>query len=289
MGFYTGKVAAITGAGSGIGRALAVDLAARGCDLALSDVDGAGLQATLSSAKALGVRVTATVVDVADRAAVYAWADQVVAELGKVNLIFNNAGVGVGCTVEGADYADFEWLMGIDFWGVVYGTKAFLPHLRASGDGHVVNISSVFGLVAVPGNCSYNAAKFAVRGFSECLAQELALSRAPVAVSCVHPGGIQTNIVRASRMRPDLLALLGSDEQSSKSAFEDRFITTAPQAATQILAGVERKKRRILVGGDAWLLDKLVRLFPQFYQTVMVWATRRHMAGQVAQLGKASS
>ncbi|HEX4938327.1 MAG TPA: SDR family NAD(P)-dependent oxidoreductase, partial [Candidatus Kapabacteria bacterium] len=197
---FRGKVAAITGAGSGIGQALAIQLAQAGCDLALSDVNQVGLQDTVRQVSSTGVRVHVQPLDVANRDAMYAWADTVVAVLGKVNLIFNNAGVALTETVEAMRYADFEWLMNINFWGVVHGTKAFLPHLKASGDGHVVNVSSVFGIIGVPTQSAYNAAKFAVRGFTESLREEMAIEGYPVNVTCVHPGGIKTNIVRSGRM-----------------------------------------------------------------------------------------
>nr|WP_287374891.1 SDR family oxidoreductase [Candidatus Microthrix sp.] len=160
---FEGRVAAITGAGSGIGRALAENLGAQGAHLALSDVNESGLADTVARCEGKGVRVTSQRVDVADRPAVEAWADSVVEDHDKVNLIVNNAGVALGATVESMSYEDFEWLMSINFWGVVYGTKAFLPHLKASGEGHVVNVSSVFGLVSIPTQSAYNAAKFAVR------------------------------------------------------------------------------------------------------------------------------
>ena len=170
---FNGRVAAITGAGSGIGRALARDLARRGAHLALSDIDEVGLAETVALCEGAGVKVTSQRVDVADRAAVYAWADQVVADHGKVNLIFNNAGVALGATIEAMSYEDFEWLMDINFWGVVHGTKAFLPHLIAAGEGHIVNLSSVFGLLGIPAQSAYNAAKFGVRGFTDALRIEL--------------------------------------------------------------------------------------------------------------------
>ncbi|MGH7805352.1 MAG: SDR family NAD(P)-dependent oxidoreductase, partial [Candidatus Binatia bacterium] len=194
MKSFADKVAAITGASSGIGRALAVELAKEKCALALSDVNEAGLAETAELARAHGMKVTTARVDVSKREEVHAWADAVVREHGKVNLVVNNAGVALGATIEGVRYEDFEWIMGINFWGVVYGTKAFLPHLRASGDGHVVNVSSVFGLISMPTQGTYNAAKFAVRGVTEALREELALSGAPVSATCVHPGGIKTNI-----------------------------------------------------------------------------------------------
>lgn len=177
---FANKVAAITGAGSGIGRALAMELAAVGCDLALSDISETGLKTTADQASAQGVKVTTTVLDVADRAAVYAWADQVVTDHGRVNLLFNNAGVALAAPAETTSQADFEWLMNINFWGVVYGTQAFLPHLRASGEGHVVNLSSLFGLIGMPTQASYCAAKFAVRGYTETLRMELEMEGAPV-------------------------------------------------------------------------------------------------------------
>ena len=171
---FEGRVAAITGAGSGIGRALADALARRGAHLSLCDIDENGLAETVARCQTHGgVRIRSQRLDVADRAGMYEWADRVVADHGKVNLIVNNAGVALGATVEAMSYEDFEWLMNINFWGVVYGTKAFLPHLKESGEGHVVNLSSVFGLISVPSQSAYNAAKFAVRGFTDTLREEL--------------------------------------------------------------------------------------------------------------------
>lgn len=187
---FRGKVAAITGAGSGIGRALAIELASRGAHLAVSDVDATGLAETVALCEGRGAKVSSQILDVARKEDVHAWADAVVAEHGKVNLIFNNAGVALGATVESMSYEDLEWLIGINFWGVVYGTKAFLPHLIASGDGHVVNISSVFGLISVPTQSAYNAAKFGVRGFTDALHMELGVAGHPVSSTTVHPGGI---------------------------------------------------------------------------------------------------
>ena len=204
MKSFANKVAAITGAGSGIGRALALNLAQQGCHLAISDVNEAGLAETVKQAAAFGVKVTSQKLDVSNKDGVHAWADSVVAEHGKVNLIFNNAGVALGSTVEGMSYDELAWVMNINFWGVVYGTKAFLPYLKASGDGHIVNVSSVFGLCAQPTQSAYNASKFAVRGFTEALRQELDLENAPVSVTCVHPGGIKTNIAKAAKMNEQL-------------------------------------------------------------------------------------
>lgn len=275
---FASKVAAITGAASGIGRALALDLAGRGCHLALSDVRSDELRQTAELVAGRGVRVTHAEVDVADRVAMYAWAAQVVREHGGVNLIFNNAGVSVASTVHGLDYADFEWIMGINFWGVVHGTKAFLPHLHASGDGHVVNISSIFGLIAYPGQSAYNASKFAVRGFTEALRQELDRLGWPVSATCVHPGGIKTNIARATRFSASIAAFVGHDEEHLKAEFEKTFITSPEKAARVILKGVQKNKRRVLIGRDARFLDRLQRLLPAGYQRLVAAARRRAAA-----------
>lgn len=274
MRSFRGKVAAITGAGSGIGRALALELARRGAHLALSDVNATTLAEAASVCESFGGRVTASSVDVAQRDAVYAWAAQVAREHGKVNLIFNNAGVALATTLEGVSHADFEWLMNIDFWGVVHGTQAFLPHLRASSEGHVVNISSVFGLTAAPLQGVYNAAKFAVRGFTEALRLELELTSAAVSATCVHPGGIQTNIARDARYSSSMTSL-AVDEQATRRAFESFFITSPESAAKTILRGVQRNRRRVLVGVDAHALDLLVRLAPALAQRSMLAMTKR--------------
>ena len=264
---FQDKVAAITGAGSGIGRALALDLAGRGCHLALSDINEVGLAETVRQIGTPGVRVTAQPVDVADRRAVYDWADRVVAEHGKVNLIFNNAGVALGSTIEGMSYDDIEWLMNINFWGVVYGTKAFLPHLKASGEGHIANVSSVFGLAGIPTQGAYNAAKFAVRGFTECLRQELDMTDSGVSATSIHPGGIKTAIARSARMNSNI-ADLGLDVDGSTAKLERGFITSPEKAARIILRAVERNQRRVLVGPDAYVFDWMVRLLPSRYQDI---------------------
>ena len=267
MKSFENKVAAITGAASGIGRALALELGSRGCGLALSDVNEEGLQETADRARSLGVRVTSQRVDVADRQAVHAWADRVVEDHGKANLIFNNAGVALSSTIEKMRYEDFEWLMGINFWGVVYGTKAFLPHLKASGEGHIVNISSVFGLAGIPSQAAYNSAKFAVRGFTECLRQELDIMKCGVSATSVHPGGIKTSIARSARVDPSVRDL-GIDEVVAGEKFEKAFITSADKAAGVILDGVRANKRRVLVGPDARVFDWMVRLLPSSYQDI---------------------
>jgi NAD(P)-dependent dehydrogenase (short-subunit alcohol dehydrogenase family) len=273
MKSFDGKVAAITGAASGIGRALALALGRRKCHLALSDVDDDGLKETVERASGLGVRVTAEQVDVANREAVYGWADRVVVDHGSANLIFNNAGVALGSTVEKMSYGDFEWLMDVNFWGVVHGTKAFLPHLKAAGDGHIVNISSVFGLAGIPSQSAYNSAKFAVRGFTESLRQELDMLGYGVSATCVHPGGIRTGIARSARMDSSITDL-GIGNVDTREKFEKTFITSAEKAADTILEGVQRDQRRVLVGPDARVFDWVVRLLPAKYQRIAVGYTR---------------
>lgn len=275
MNSFINKVAAITGAGSGIGRALALNLAGQGCNLAIADVNAAGLKETAEAARQQGVKVLETVVNVADRAAVHAWADEVVREFGKVNLIFNNAGVAHAGTVEGSDYAEYEWIMNINFWGVMHGTKAFLPYLKATGDGHIVNISSIFGLFAQPGMSAYNATKFAVRGFTEALRQELDMDACGVSASCVHPGGIKTNIAKTARMNDSLSKVTGQDADTARSQFHDQLLRTTPEKAAEvILNGVRRNQRRILIGGDAVATDLMQRSLPALYQRLVVTTMR---------------
>lgn len=275
MKSFHNKVAAITGAGSGIGRALALDLARQGCQLALSDINAPGLQETVEQAKRHGVRVTQQVLDVADGQAMQEWAAQVIAEHGRVNLIFNNAGVAHAGTVEANELADYEWIMNINFWGVVHGTKAFLPHLRTSGAGHIINISSVFGIFAQPGMSAYNATKYAVRGFTESLRQELDLTNCGVSASCVHPGGIKTNIARTARMNASMSQITGQSAEQSRQQFNDLLLRTTPEKAAQIiLKGVQRNKRRILVGLDATAADMMMRSMPSLYQRMVVTSMR---------------
>ena len=274
MKTFQGRVAAITGAGSGIGRELAHELARRGAHLAVSDIDAVGLAETVALCEGFGVKVTSQRVDVADRDAVFAWADQVVEDHGKVNLIFNNAGVALGATIEAMSYEDFEWLMNINFWGVVHGTKAFLPHLKAAGEGHVINLSSVFGLISVPYQSAYNAAKFGVRGFTDALRMELKMEDCGVSSTTVHPGGIKTNIARNGRM-DETVALLAGGAERAHADFDKIAMTSPKKAARQILAAVEHDRRRALIGPDAKLLDLISRLPAGIYQRVLVKGAKR--------------
>lgn len=278
MKSFQNKVAAITGAGSGIGRALAINLAGQGCALALSDVNSAGLTETAKACEAKGVKVTQTKVDVANRDAIYAWAEASAKAHGRINLVFNNAGVALGAAVDGMKFEDFRWIMDINFWGVVHGTQAFLPHLKASGDGHVINISSIFGIIGVPSQSAYNASKFAVRGFTEALRMELDMAKSPVSTTCVHPGGIKTNIARAARFDDNMKALIGQEAEQGKARFEKMFITTPETAAETILKGVRRNSRRVLIGPDAVAVDLMQRLLPTGYQKLVSLGTKLQMS-----------
>ena len=272
MSEFEGRVVVITGAASGIGRALAVDLAGRGAALALSDVDTVGLAETARLASSLGAEVKSDHLDVTQREAVYAYAEAVVARFGKVNQLYNNAGIAYHGEFERSEFKDIERIVDVDFWGVVNGTKAFLPHLIASGDGHLINVSSLFGLLGIPGQTAYNAAKFAVRGFTESLRQEMLIAKHPVRVTCVHPGGIKTAIARNAAV-PD-----GDDQQSFAQFFDSKLARTTPDAAAKtILRGVRKNRPRVLIGADAKLLDGWVRIVGPSYQRVVATVAGRIM------------
>jgi NADP-dependent 3-hydroxy acid dehydrogenase YdfG len=265
------KVVVITGAGSGIGRALAVNLARRGSLLALSDVDEAGLAETVELAATAGAReVRSDRLDVADRAGFAAYAASVAEQFGRVNVVVNNAGVALAGDLVDLTYEDMDWIVGINFWGVVHGTKEFLPHLIASGDGHLVNISSLFGLISVAGSSTYNASKFAVRGFTEAVRMDMLLAGHPVGVTCVHPGGIRTGIVRNGRVTR------GESHASVTATFDNELARMSPErAAAIIVKAVLTDKPRQLVGLDAHVLHNFARLVGARYQDVVVRVGRR--------------
>ncbi len=266
------KVVVITGAASGIGRALAVDVARRGALLAISDVDETGLAETVDLVKAAGAReVRSDRVDVSDRAAMTSYAAAVAEQFGRVDVVINNAGVALAGDVEDLAYDDMDWIMGINFWGVVHGTKEFLPHLIASGDGHLVNISSLFGLISIPGQSMYNASKYAVRGFTEALREEMLVAGHPVGVTAVHPGGIKTAIARNGRYSDR------EDGVESARIFDEKMATMSPERAAEIIVtkGVLGGKARVLVGLDAHALHQFARITGSRYQNVVASVAKR--------------
>jgi len=260
--------AAITGAASGIGRALALELAARGCDLALADRDEAGLQAVAAeAARTSSQKITIHRVDVGEPAAIAVFAQAATSAHPGLNILINNAGVALLGAFSEIDQAQMDWLMNINFWGVVHSTRAFLPHLARQPQAHIANVSSIFGIVAPPGQTAYAAAKFAVRGFSEALRHELQMANSPVKLSVVHPGGVSTNIVRNSR------AGVGVTDNARRAESIERFDkvakTTPKAAALRIIRGIEKNQPRILIGNDARFMDLLQRFRPATYWAVM--------------------
>ena len=272
MTYCTGKTAVITGAGSGIGRALALQLNSQGCELHLSDISTDGLEETLAALPRPEVKASSLQLDVADRQAVYAWAEHIATVQGHVDIVINNAGVAYTATVEESDDEHQQWLMNINFWGVVYGTQAFLPLLRKSQQGHLLNISSVFGLIGVRTQSIYNAAKFAVRGYTEALRQELDASN--IHVCCVHPGGIKTNIARSSRG-----SALGESADERNENFEKHARTTAESAAAQMIRAIEKRKKRLLIGADAKYISLVSRLFPVNYPGLLPGPIKAEITG----------
>lgn len=254
--------AAITGAASGIGRALAIELAQRGCDLALADRDEAGLK-TLAAEIGPARRVSVHRVDVGEADDIAQFASEAVAAHPALNIVVNNAGVALMGSFEEIDQAQMDWLFDINFWGVVHGTRAFLPHLKTRPEAHIVNLSSIFGIIAPPGQAAYAAAKFAVRGFSESLRHELSVADSPVKLSVVHPGGVATAIARNARTGVGVTD--NARRAQSIERFETAAKTTPKQAALRIIRGIERNEPRILIGNDARFIDLLQRFRPGTY------------------------
>ncbi|MET3843450.1 SDR family NAD(P)-dependent oxidoreductase [Bradyrhizobium sp. OAE829] len=287
MTAINGSAAAVTGAASGIGRALALELAARGCDLALADRDEAGLQqvaaeiAKAEIAKAHQCKVSTHRVDVGEPAQIAEFAEAASAAHPGLNIVINNAGVALLGQFSEIEQAQMDWLFNINFWGTVHGTRAFLPILAKQREAHIVNLSSIFGIIAPPGQTAYSAAKFAVRGFSESLRHELAMANSPVRLSVVHPGGVATSIVRNSRTGT------GVTDNARRAQSIDRFDavakTTPPAAAQRIILGIEKNQPRILIGSDAWYMDLLQRFRPATYWAVLAKRLEKAMsAGKVS-------
>lgn len=261
-----GGVAIVTSAASGIGAALAGELAARGCALALADLDGTRLAQVAAAARATGVDATEHVLDVADAAAVAALPQAVLQAHGRVTVLVNNAGVALGGRFDQLSLADIEWLMKVNFWGTLRMTHAFLPALARERAAQVVNLSSVFGLAGPPGQTAYAASKFAVRGFSESLRHELDEAGSPVGVTVVHPGGVRTAIATSAR----LPAGATLDQVGREHAAWERLLVLTPQAAARrIVQGIRRREPRVLVGEDAVKTALVLRLFPVGYWKLM--------------------
>ena len=267
MQSFENKVAVITGAASGIGRAMSIQLATMGARIAIADVDEEQLKQTSEEILRLGGTVSWHVVDVSNRTAMYNFAEAVMSQYGAVHIVVNNAGVALSnVTVEDLAYEDLEWVLGINLWGVIYGTKAFLPHLLRQSQANLVNISSTFGLTASAKAAAYSTSKFAVRGFTEALRQEL--SGTSVSVTVVFPGGIRTNVARHARQAKDGEHIPNPGHEVRQ--FEERAQTTPAEAADQIIDGIRRNAPRVLIGKDARLMDILARLKPGSYDDFML-------------------
>lgn len=260
-----GKVAVITGAGSGIGRGLAVNLAKEGCSLALADVDETGLSETLQLLEDENVEARIYHVDVSNQERVYHFADEVNEDFGKVDIVINNAGVQLKETLEDVTYKDFDWLMGINLYGVIYGCKAFLPYLKKQPMANLVNVSSVQGFFTNPNSGPYCTSKFAIRGFTLTLAQELRDST--VNVSCVYPGGVRTNIVKNERFYKTAHPKISKEDEA---ALFEKYVcwTSADKAARIIIKGIKKNKPSILVGPDAYFYAFMSRLMPMTWQNI---------------------
>jgi short-subunit dehydrogenase len=270
VSFLAGGVTVVTGAGSGIGRALAQQLAVAGSALAIADIDENGLRETAASLAPKQTALSTHVVDVSNEAAVRSFAEDVAARHGRVTLLINNAGVALHGTFEELSLDDLRWLMGINFWGVVYGVTYFLPILKKQPRAHIVNLSSVFGMIAPAGQSAYSASKFAVRGFTEAVRHEL--EGTTVSVSCVHPGGIHTPIAKRARLG----ARASESKRQAAIDFFEKVTPTSPEAAAaRILKGVEKREPRILIGRDARQIDIVQRLRPATYWKMMAKRANR--------------
>lgn len=271
------KVVVITGAGSGIGRALAVNCARRGSLLAVSDVNAAGLEETVRLVKDAGAPdVHSAHLDTADRDAFIAYAATVAAHFGRVNVIVNNAGVALAGDAIDLSYEDMDWIVGVNFWGVVHGTKEFLPHLIASGDGHIVNLSSLFGLLAMPGQSAYNATKFAVRGFTEAVREEMLIAGHPVGVTAVHPGGIKTAIARSARVSDK------EDQAATAKLFDEKLARMTPERAAEIIVnGILKDRARVLVGLDAHALHQFQKFAGSRYEDIVATVSKKVLPAKV--------
>lgn len=268
---FRGKVAVITGAGAGIGRAVALELARNGAQLALSGRNLDSVAETAALCEKEGAKARAYQLDVTDRAAVYAHADEVVADFGKVNIVVNNAGVSLTANIEDVTWEDLEWIFGINFWGTAHGTKAFLPHVIASGDGHIANVSSMFGLVACPSQGGYSSSKYAMHGFTDALRQEMIIAGYNVGVSSVHPGMIKTEIAWKAR------ASANRDRDALAANFDKLAKTSPQQCAHTIVEGMRKNKPLILIGTDAKAMNWMRRILGSAYMKPLTAQMRKEI------------
>ena len=274
MRTFNGKVVAITGAGSGLGRELALQFSELGAKLSLCDIDMAALEETKKLCdKNASEDIFLSVVDVSDAKQVHDWADATYEYFNCINMIVNNAGVTHTASIQSISYEDFEWLMSINFWGMIYGTKAFLPYLERSGDGHVVNVSSVMSIVSYSDLAAYCSSKFAIRGFTESLMQELRIAGSQVGVTCVMPGGIRTNLMENGRFG-DRLTYQLSDEELKKDFKESLAPSSAKSVASKTINAVRKKKFRLIIGSDAHIFTFVQKLFPVSYHFIYTLLTR---------------
>ena len=278
MNTLKNKAVVITGAASGIGRALALECGRRGARLLLADINAPGLQQTVDAATAAGAECHGLPTDTGDEAAIFALAAEAARLFGAADVVVNNAGVTLVAPVATLPTADAHWLMNINFWGVVHGCRAFLPQLRTRPEAVLVNISSIFAMVSVPTQSIYNAAKAAVRGFSDSLREEL--RGGPVHVLCVHPGGIRTNIVRSARMID--ISLVAASPQAMNAHFDAAARTSPEEAALAIVRAIESGKTRLLIGADAHILDLLFRLFPTRVSAWLTALARKRRGNSIA-------
>ncbi|MEM6317240.1 MAG: SDR family oxidoreductase [Bacteroidota bacterium] len=265
-----GKVAVITGAGAGMGKELALQLAAKGVKVAINDWNGANLERTAAEVQKNGGTVLAKRFDVSNREAVYTFRDEVLVKFGQVDIVINNAGIALpSYNVEGVPYDEFEKLINVNLWGVIYGTKAYLPHLQTRPEAVIANTSSVFGIMGYPTQGAYCTSKFAVKGFTESLRLELAAEESKVRTLSIHPGRIFTDIVRNVEHKPGLITEAEKAEMV-KQFDEGGDGVTAAEASRQIIEAIQKGKPRLLIGKDARFIDRLVRLLPTKYANMVL-------------------
>ena len=265
------KVISITGAGSGIGRSLAMKLNASGAKLALNDYNAEALEETLSLLPNQNIKFINQVFDVSNKDAVYSFADETMKSFGQVDGCINNAGVALGTvSAENLSYEDFNWIFGINFWGMVYGTKAHIPLIKKQSEGFIANVSSIFGITGIAYQTAYCSTKFAIRGFNESVRMEMHVESPHIKIHSIHPGGIKTNIAKDSKVAEGMEEIMAKQDDQQLADIEKAFITSPDKAADVIISGIKSKRERIMIGPDAKKADRLVRLFPEKYTDMLL-------------------